>query len=208
VTFLLGVLAASSHGQPSAAGKKLSEADIIKYLDQKIPESDLITLVKRQTVDFALTPAITAILVRKGAGDNLLTAIGSGKGTAKDLEISSPFSEQEVPHSMPVRGRSKDFTDQGKHLWLFAHREDLTDMWWPQQSSLMLKASGEWMHGVTFGSDDDIGFDFEVVAIWVDSEVDRKLQTYIKQAVRTGEYPPMPLPVGGPTETVRVRRVK
>lgn len=206
-TLLLALLATVAPGQ-AGAKKTVTQDEIVKLLESKVPEAEIIKLVNSQAVDFTLTPGVTATLVRKGASDNLLAAIDKGKVQGSDLEITSPFLDQEVSHSVPVRGRSKDFSPQGKSLWLFAHRDDLEDMWWPQQSAVKVNAvTGEWVRGVSFGSNDDIGFDFEVMAIWVEAEVDRKLKDYIKLGARTGDYPPMPLPNGFPTASVKVRRV-
>lgn len=142
-------------------------------------------------------------MVRAGASDDLLNAIE--KNLCSDLIIFYPKNGDQVGSDVRVEGRSKNISD--KFLWLFAHREDLSDKWWPQGGVIKVKPDGKWVGAVNAGIEKDIGFDFEIVAIWVDSTTHKILESYLEENEKTQKYPALKLPDGSPMTKLIVRKV-
>jgi len=183
--------------------KPFSCEEILKLLANKADQNQIIEQIKRIKVDCKLTIIMTSKLVKAGASDALLEAIE--KYSFVEFYIVSPKSGAEVGATLKVEGKSKSFT--GNYLWLFAHREGLS-VWWPQGGSVKLKENGEWAQGVFIGGPQDIGFDFEIKAIWVDEKTDRRLKDYLAEGEKTGNFPGIPLPEGSPIAEVTVRKVR
>ena len=72
---------------------------------------------------------------------------------------------------------------------------------------MSVREDGKWVIGVYLGQHRDIGFDFEIKAIWVDGDTHRKLQHYLERGEMSGIYPPIPLPEGNLSAQVTVRKV-
>ncbi len=121
------------------------------------------------------------------------------------LIIISPKSGEEVGATVRVEGRGTNVPE--KFLWVYSHREGLED-WWPQGGAIKLKKNGEWKQGVFLGGPQDIGFDFEIKAIWVDEKTNRRLKDYFAEGNRTGNFPGIPLPDGSPSAEVTVHKVR
>jgi len=177
---------------------------VLGLLEKNVDQTRIIDQVKKFGVDFELDTKVTTQLVRAGANDNLLEIIENST-CGSPIVITSPKSGEEVGASVRVEGKSKTFS--GKYLWVFAHREGLT-VWWPQGGTIKVSEDESWRQVAYIGGHQDIGFDFEVKAIWVDEKTDRDLKDYLARGEKTGEFPGIPLPDGFPTATVIVHKVR
>jgi hypothetical protein len=191
--------------------KPLELNEITQYLKKAVPESTLIKDVKTLRVNFELNSANTAKLARAGASDNLLEVIGNNfaknvNQTYKgELKITNPHEGFECGTQLRVEGKSQIYP--GRYLWLFVHRSDLPG-WWPQNSAIKIKPDGSWMQGAYIGVPADVGFDFEIKAIWINDAAHNEMVQYIKDGTSTSSYPPISLPDGEPTTMITVKKVK
>jgi len=187
-----------------AQQKCLKAEDVISLLKKKIGQKDIVKQVERYGVDFDLNRKTTVKLVRAGAGDVLLDAIE--KHRCGELVITSPLPNTECGVNVKVSGRSKIFKD--KHLWVLAHRKDLKDKWWPQVGEVSVASNGSWTTSARLGETQDVDFDFEIGAVWVDSLTNTRLNDYLNHAAQTGNWTPMKFPQGSPVAIVTVKKVR
>ena len=180
---------------------KLSQ--ILNLFKENVDQVKIIELVKTSGVNFKLDLAATRELARVDANDDLFAAIEQHICEAP-LVITFPSPGDKVGRSVRIEGKSKNYP--GRALWIFAHLEGL-EVWWPQRGVVKLKPDGSWRQGAFLGSYDDIGFDFEITAIWVDEKVSQALVQYLATGEATGSYPGMRLPDGEPTAMVVVHKV-
>jgi hypothetical protein len=197
--------------------KPLELQEVLNLMKRGVPEETLVNRIKELKVNFSLDTSDTAKLARAGASNSLLEVIKenySKKGKngkinivtdENGLTISFPRDGFECGPNVVVKGTSR--TIPGKHLWVYAHRSDLSG-WWPQQSAVKIKADGSWVQSVNIGGPQDIGFEFEIKAMWVSEAIHREMQQYMNDGVASREWPPIPLPEGGPSKMVTVKKVK
>lgn len=182
----------------------LTLEQVVGLLEKNVDQAEIIKQVKKFGVDFDLDRKATTQLVRAEAIDGLLEAIEKYTCAAPVI-ITSPKSGEEVGATVKVEGNSKVF--EGKFLWVFAHREGLT-VWWPQGGTIKVKEDGSWRQGIFLGGSQDIGFDFEIRAIWVDDNTNRNLSDYLAKGEKTGHFPGIPLPDGYPMAEIIVHKVR
>lgn len=174
--------------------------NLLKKVDQK----KIIEQVERFGVDFELGRQTTARLVRAGAEDALLEAIEVNY--CAELKIISPAEGAECGANVKVEGQSRKFPN--KDLWIFAHMKSFKDKWWPQPGPVNLEEDGRWSGVAFLGGPQDIGFDFEIKALWVDSSVNEMLKDYLRRGDQAGEYFGIALPEGSPSAMVTVKKVR
>ena len=187
----------------------LTYDEIISLLSKKVDGNEICKQIKTVKVSFKLTTQQISKLVKSGASDNLLSCIESNVIVDKPFEaaivITSPQRGEECGTNLQVSGTAKIIP--GKHLWLFAHRRGLAK-WWPQSGEIIVEENGEWVQGAYIGQHQDIGFDFEIKAIWLDeathSQVSQTLSTWEAQ----NSWPGMTLPAGEPVATVVVKKAR
>jgi len=189
--------------QESSSRRPVTFDQIIDLLKNKVKETEIKNQIEQFKVDFDLTPESTAKLVRAGASDELLKVIKTNR--SGELVITYPRNGEECGATTRVEGRSMIIPD--KFLWIFAHRKGLS-VWWPQSGVVLVEKNGTWVQGVNLGEPRDIGFDFEIKAMWVDATVDRRMKDYLANGEKTGQYPGIPLLEGSPTAEVTVRKVR
>jgi hypothetical protein len=114
-----------------------------------------------------------------------------GSGDTCSMEITNPKEGEGVGADGEVSGKA--IIPPGKSLWVFVHRKGLQG-WWPQGGGPAGLDQGNWQVSVTYGLLRDIGRDFEVVALAVESEANTTLKAWFERADRTGTYSPMDLP--------------
>jgi hypothetical protein len=189
--------------QEASSRRSLTADQIIDLLKNKVKETEIKNQIAKFKVDFDLTPESTAKLVRAGAGDELLEAIKTNR--SGELVITYPRNGEECGATTRIEGRSMIISD--KFLWVFAHRKGLS-AWWPQSGVVSVEKNGMWVQGINLGGLQDVGFDFEIKAMWVDATVDRRMKDYLANGEKTGQYPGIPLPEGAPIAEVTVRKVR
>ena len=106
---------------------------------------------------------------------------------------------------LSVKGKTKLIPE--RHLWIFAHRIDFAP-WWLQGGEVMVDENGEWIQNVFLGQGQDVGFDFEIVALWVEERVHRDLLNSLVRGERSRSYPGIELPEGNPIAIVTVKKVR
>jgi hypothetical protein len=183
------------------AQQPFSVEQVISLLEKKVPEADIIKQIEQYKVSFELTNENVRALIRAGASDRLLKV--AENNPYQELLITSPKNGEDAGSVLTVEGRSKKFP--GKHLWAFAQKKGLS-VWWPQGGEIEIGENGEWMQSVFIGEPHDVGFKFEVVAIWVSESINKDLIVYLQSGEKTGRYPGMRLPEGSPRAQVTVRK--
>lgn len=183
------------------ANKPFESEEIITLIKGGVPEKEIIKQVEKVKVNFALDIKTTANLVRAGCSDKLLIVIK--QNNFSKLIITSPVNGARCGAQVKVSGTAEKV--DGKHLWLFSHRAGL-NMWWPQSGEVVVNDDHSWVQGVYLGQQQDVGFDFEITAIWVDNGVHRQMSDYLVSGGITGHYPGIPLPEGFPSCTVIVKK--
>jgi len=94
-----------------------------------------------------------------------------------------------------------------RHIWIVARRADFSPMWWPQQPAELDAVSGRWRGTAFLGGPQDVGHDFDVGAVVMDSAGHAYLSGYRDKARKTNDYRPIALPPGaGPSVVVTVRK--
>ena len=181
----------------------LELGQILNLLNRNVPHSKIIQIVKEKGVNFKLDVSNTRKIARADAPDALFDAIDN-HACEPPISITSPKPSAQVGRTVRVEGKSKDFP--GRYLWIFVHVEGL-ELWWPQRGGIKLKPDGTWRQGAHLGGSQDIGFDFEITAIWVDRKTNQDLKTYLSKGEKSGHYPGMLLPEGEPSALVTVHKV-
>jgi hypothetical protein len=185
--------------------KPFSCEEILNLLKGNVDQDRIIELLKRNrtTCDLVGNSSVLRDIVLSGSSSELLDAIKEFQYS--DIFFTYPKAGAHVGATTKVEGKSTQFKD--KHLWIFAHREGLS-VWWPQGGTVKLKANGDWRQGVFLGGPQDIGFDFEIKAIWVNSKINSRLKDYLAEGEATGHYPGIKLPEGAPIAILIVHKVR
>ena len=179
--------------------------EILKLLEGKTDQSRIIEQLKRfrTNCDLAANTEMLREIVIAGGSVELLDAIK--KYPYSDIFFTYPKNGAQVGATIKVEGKSTRIN--GKYLWVFAHREGL-EVWWPQGGTVNVKENGEWRQGVFLGKPEDIGFDFEIKAQWVDEKVNRQLKDYLAKGEATRHYPGIVLPDGAPVAKLIVHKLR
>ncbi|OLD27721.1 MAG: hypothetical protein AUJ04_03370 [Acidobacteria bacterium 13_1_40CM_3_55_6] len=198
-SFLFFVLSVTARN--SIAQQPFSVQQVTSLLEKKVAESEIQKQVEQYKVSFELTRENVTALTRAGASDQLLKVIEGN--LYRDLVITSPKNDEEAGSVLKVYGKSKKVPN--KHLWLFAQRKGLS-VWWPQGGEIELDEKDEWLQSTFVGQPQDVGFKFEIVAMWVSDSVHKDLIDYLQTSEKTGRYPGIRLPEGSPVARVTVRK--
>jgi len=123
------------------------------------------------------------------------------------IQILAPGRDgTEVRKSFIVKGSAS--IPSGTHLWVLTRREDFEGLWWPQGEGKVDPTSGEWKVSATFGTQDDVGWNFEITVILVDDQSHIILRNYRNTAMKTGDWRPIELPkVAAPPVLRTVKKV-
>jgi hypothetical protein len=98
----------------------------------------------------------------------------------------------EVRRSYKVTGTAS--IPSGSHLWALTRREDFEGVWYPQNEGKVDPVSKTWKVSVTFGIQDDIGWDFDIAVIVVANSQHTILRNYRTKAMKTGDWRPIEMP--------------
>lgn len=136
----------------------------------------------------------------------LLCAVGVLAQETK-VQILDPSKEgTEVRRTYIVKGSAS--IQSGTHLWVLARREDFEGLWWPQGEGKVDPTSGEWKVSVTFGIQDDVGWNFDIAAVVVKEQSHIILRDYRTNAMKTNDWRPVELPqVVAPPVLRKVKKV-
>jgi hypothetical protein len=198
---MLLLLVLSISQQHTVAQQSFSLDQVTSLLEKKVAESEIVKQVEQYKVNFELTRENLRTLIRAGASDELLKVIELNLD--RDLVITAPKDKEDAGSVIKVYGRSKKVPN--KHLWLFAHRQGLS-VWWPQGGEIEPDDRGEWMQSAFIGESRDVGFKFEIVAMWVSDSIHKDLTNYLQSVEKTGEYPGIRLPEGSPIARITVNK--
>ncbi len=110
------------------------------------------------------------------------------------VEITVPERDGiKVGRGMTVKGTAS--IPGGNYLWVLAHRmPGFEDVWWPQNEGKVDSETKKWSVYVVFGQPQDVGYDFEIAAIVVNEKEHVRLKNYRENAMRTGDWRPIPMP--------------
>lgn len=202
ILVLIAALAGVS-GDSSAQSERrpLTFEQVVKLLEEGVPDAEIQKHVEEYRVDFGLNTEDSLTLFELGASRELIRVIENSRHS--ELVITSPRDGSNCGATERVEGKSTVPPD--KHLWIFAHRQGLR-LWWPQVGEVRVEEDGTWKQTIFVGQPQDIGFDFEITARWVDSRQSTDLEGYLQRGETAG-YPGLPLPEGAPTATVICSKV-
>jgi hypothetical protein len=125
----------------------------------------------------------------------LTSAPPPARSSAADclIQVSEPHPGQGVGRGVVVEGTAT--LPPNYHLWVFARHESFRPSgWWPQNESRVDPDTGKWKVYATIGGPQDIGDDFDVAVAAFASKPHLELQSYLKDARKTGQYPPIEMP--------------
>jgi hypothetical protein len=118
-------------------------------------------------------------------------AADTASGGQCSVMISSPANGDSVVQSGTVSGQAS--IPEGRYLWVFAHPKGF-DGWWPQGAGAASIGEGSWQVMVFYGSRQDVGSSFEVVAMPVDGKINDNLREWYATANAKGDFTPIRLP--------------
>lgn len=124
--------------------------------------------------------------------------------------ITAPRAGEEVGSEVQVRGITGSLP-AGAYLWLLARRSSFYPMWWPQQEIRVQPNREDWSSGAHLGEPRDVGWDFDIGLIVVDSVGHDKLMNYWKKAATSGDWRPIEIPEpidGYPPHVITVKKVR
>ncbi|HLP62788.1 MAG TPA: hypothetical protein VK186_28375 [Candidatus Deferrimicrobium sp.] len=182
----------------------LTLEQIFGLIEKKVDQNIIIENVEKYGTNIEMDYNTAVRLARVGAIDKLIEAIKNNPCAA--ISITAPKDGAECGAVVKLAGKSKNFP--GKFLWAFTHVKYLKDKWWPQVGAIDIDEGGSWQGMAYLGSPQDIGFDFEIVVMWVDENVHQMLKEYLNKGDQTGNYPPMSLPDGSPSAKVVIKKIK
>lgn len=106
------------------------------------------------------------------------------------IEITSLKDGDKVGRSVTVRGKAS--IPANGNLWLLARKSSMANNWWPQAGPVEFP-KGEWEAEVFFGRPDDVGSNFDVAAVVVDSQTSAMFIKWFSNAQKL-DFPPIPFP--------------
>jgi hypothetical protein len=117
-------------------------------------------------------------------------------GGACAAVIASPANGDTVAQSGAVSGQAS--IPEGRYLWVFAHPKGF-DGWWPQGGAAAATGDGSWRTTVFYGSTQDVGATFEVMAVPVDGKTNDTLLQWNANANAKHDFTPIrpPRPASG-----------
>jgi hypothetical protein len=122
------------------------------------------------------------------------------------VSIASPANGETVSQSGTVSGRA-DIPD-ADYLWVLTRPKGF-DGWWPQGGGAASVIGGAWDLEIFYGSPQDVGSPFEVVALPVDAKTNDALRQWYANATARHDFTPIRLPrpaTGCPAAKVTVKR--
>jgi hypothetical protein len=120
--------------------------------------------------------------------------VGQEKSKVCQVTVNSPKPGDQVGKSGRARGTAT--IPPNSHLWVLAHVKYLGGKWWPQgdESAWIDPETKEWVVPVGYGTNDDIGEDFEVATAVVDAGTDQRLRNWFADSKAKNSYDPIPFP--------------
>jgi len=188
--------------------KPYSYDEIKTFLEENVKSPKIIPLIYKKGVNFILTSEQTYELTLLHASIELIRTINQKYiDPSLELVITNPKNGDKVGPTALVEGTSSRM--KGKHLWVFLHRADLRYEWWPQVGEVEIdEATNEWRQSVYVGQIVDVGFNFEIKAIWLNNDDHERMENYMERARRDGLWPGISLPKGDPHDTVTVKKIR
>lgn len=118
----------------------------------------------------------------------------SCQGAQFNVAITTPARDDvRVGKEIDVKGTAS--IPDGNHLWVFSHRlKGFKTLWWPQGEGEPDPKTKQWEVHVVFGEPKDVGYEFEIAAITVDSSQHLKLQEYLEKSMTSGNWLPITMP--------------
>jgi len=122
------------------------------------------------------------------------------------IEITDPQNGSKVGRETIVKGTAH--LPSGHYLWVLARRNDFKPLWWPQREAEVDPKTHKWGATAVFGGSQDIGWDFDIGVIAVNTEGHALLRDYWIKAMRTGDWRPIEIPpTPSPPQTLKVKKV-
>jgi hypothetical protein len=127
-----------------------------------------------------------------------LPVAGVGASSASAQPISGCYARIETPSegsgvglTGAVQGSSA--IDADTSVWVLTHRKGLSE-WWPQNGGPVQGGTTDWTAKVTYGTKQEAGQPFEIVAIPVDRRTNEGLVGWSARANAYNDYSGIPLP--------------
>ena len=143
------------------------------------------------TKNFTIAVTLTILFAASTCVSPFATARGQIASTQPcSIEITSLKDGDKVGRSVTVKGKAS--IPAAGNLWLLSRKRAMANQWWPQAGPVEI-TNGEWEAEVFFGRPEDIGSNFDVAAVVVNSQTSA---TFIKwfSTAKELDYPPVPFP--------------
>ncbi len=137
---VVAVLLACGPARPADPPKPLSEADVLKWIEVKIPDDVIIDRVKAIGVDFANDESIMKRLRKAGASDAVLAAVRTKARPAADKVLSLWVKREYGTWDNPLHS---ELTVNGKSIGTFTSdsEREVADYLKPGWNTLVLKTT-------------------------------------------------------------------
>jgi hypothetical protein len=111
------------------------------------------------------------------------------------INLTYPQDGSSVPQEVTVSGYATREFGSEQHLYIVVEYEGL---WWPQYNEVTIGYSHtteryEFSTPARIGKADDLGKEFAIQAILVDSAIHQRFQSWFEQHVVTEEWPGIPI---------------
>lgn len=144
-----------------------------------------------KTKNFITAVTFTILFAASMCFSTLATAQSQMASTQPcSIEITSLKEGDKVGRSVTIRGKAS--IPASGSLWLLSRKRSMGNQWWPQAGPIEI-TNGEWEAEVFFGRPDDIGSNFDVAAVVVNSQTSATFTKWFSTAKEL-DYPPEPFP--------------
>lgn len=122
------------------------------------------------------------------------------------IEITSPKENDLVEQTLIVKGYYNNIPNEQK-LWIVIYPLKV-NRYYPQNSFANLEAANKWTSIAYVGQKNDIGQQFEIIAVLVDKKANDEIESYLANAKNKQDWPGLEkLPEGAVTYcTINVKR--
>jgi hypothetical protein len=111
-----------------------------------------------------------------------------------ETAIETPEAGATVGAGGMVTGTAR--VPSGGHIWILLHPPIPGNQWFPQEPVSLRADDGTWSALVYYGTQDDIGREFEIAAVVVTSSTSAAFEGWLRSGRTTNSYTPLTYPIG------------
>jgi len=182
----------------------LSIEQVLQMEKDGLPDSEIISSIKKNKVDFYFNRQAERTLIIGDVSDEVIDVVKENPPSS--IQISNVKNGDSVNvYELDLQGISENV--EGRKLWFFSHNKDLVDMWWPQGQSIHIEPeTNKFSTKVLLGMPNDGGGLFEIYGVWLEEGDHQKIVDYIAEqnSMENPKWPPMSLPSGTPSIQIEI----